>query len=458
MDRRPLWPLCVTCNLGAASAKALQSARRGCKSWLAPFLMDNPDWFAAVLPLPFKALALVALGVYLWHVVARVNYRRANINTLQLLALSYSKHSYAHLDGHLPSDGAHATTTAPDFKENRQLVAGIWHTFTRVALLTAGGWVLYHLLRWGVAAVAPTQGAILVEAIPIATILAVLAALFAPTRQPLPGSYRAFTTLKRVGRGAINSATMRTNDILLADLLVSYARVLNDFSLYGGSLLWPTMSATAWPRVALEALTLALPTLLRMRQCWHEFSVTAQRQHLANMAKYATALGPVAVTVMVRRTLAQMSLLPQDASGQSALIAHLALLNRWWYAWALVNAAYSVFWDIRMDWGLARGGGGVEGVLRPRDTLIGPPAKYFAIIACEVVLRFLWVLKFWAAGEHDTRWPSRLGLFLYGGDASQLGYTVVQVLEIVRRWLWCFLKLEADWLKMGALGIEMKES
>jgi hypothetical protein len=116
------------------------------------------------------------------------------------------------------------------------------------------------------------------------------------------GRFRFLLTLKRVSVGGLADAQNgKFGDILLADALTSYAKVLGD--LYATFCMFFTgdISSTSQPdrncgKAIVVPLIIAAPSVIRLRQCLIEY-VRVRRagprrgggQHLANALKYSTA-------------------------------------------------------------------------------------------------------------------------------------------------------------------------
>ncbi|CAK7896427.1 protein Erd1p [[Candida] anglica] len=404
--------------------------------------------YPTLVPLPFKIIALIHLSVYLWYLVARINYHKLNMNTLQLINLSYSKHSYAQLDSYLPHNGEYATTTHADFKENKQLILGIWNLFKKLSVVIFGSYTGYQVL--GV-----FYDTNIVVLIPLITLMTVVYYIFPPNSSSI-GLHRCFTTLKRILVGRINSRTMRTNDILISDTLVSFNRVINDFVL----LIWITIFGMerAYSPI-MEFSALSIPVIIRIKQCWYEYHITGARQHLLNLIKYSTNFGPMVITVLIKYTNLNRE---EGVVSEEELSAKLAKLSIWWFFFATINSTYSFVWDIKMDWGLRlfdrmfgishSSTDLIETTLRPSNQLLGPVSKYVAVIVLDFILRFIWILKWFNSPTHVL---GHLGLFFFSANAHQFGFCALEMLEILRRWMWVFLKLESDWFKQQTQAIEM---
>lgn len=75
---------------------------------------------------------------------------------------------------------------------------------------------------------------------------------------------------------------------------------------------------------------------------------------------------------------------------------------------------------------------------------------YYGIVVLDFILRFIWILKLFVIKETEVRLglKNKVGNFLFGLDFLSLGFATLELLEIIRRWLWCFLKIESDLVKL----------
>ena len=151
------------------------------------------------------------------------------------------------------------------------------------------------------------------------------------------GRYRFLKTLKRVSLGGIAEAhDGKFGDILLADALTSYAKVLGDLFVSTCMLFSPGMTSTAKPNracggVYLVPFVIAIPSLIRLRQCLIEFLRVRRAPgttsgwggtHLANALKYSSAFPVIILSAMQR--------------SYDSTTAHMGetILFRLWYACA----------------------------------------------------------------------------------------------------------------------------
>ncbi len=177
------------------------------------------------------------------------------------------------------------------------------------------------------------------ELLPQSYLLFLVCCFLLPVRRlSRTGRYRFLATLRRVSVGGLaRQHDGRFGDVLLADALTSYAKVLGDLAASLCMLLSPPYSSTGRAeRTAcgdgayLVPLVISVPSAIRLRQCLIEFR-RAQReqerngsssssssvvggggvggaagggggagQHLANALKYASAFPVIALSAMQR--------------------------------------------------------------------------------------------------------------------------------------------------------------
>ena len=103
-----------------------------------------------------------------------------------------------------------------------------------------------------------------------------------------------------------------------------------------------------------------------------------------------------------------------------------------WIGASLVNAVGSLYWDIVMDWHLLPQFNYLVkkkefGILRQRVQF--PRPVYYTAMGVNTIFRFTWVLKCLTITFYKQE---GLDAFLIGG-------------EMVRRWVWVFIRLEREW-------------
>jgi len=157
----------------------------------------------------------------------------------------------------------------------------------------------------------------------------------------------------------------------------------------------------------------SFPAFVRFAQCLRRYRDTRSKfPHLVNAGKYSTTL------------LSNFLKYLEKASDREGFF----------YAWCCsktVSTFYTIFWDLKMDWGFFSKEDGGNKYLREELVYPNTWVYYWAMVQ-DVVLRFLWTLglvlkkSFWVPGEAVD--------------------CVLQVLEVFRRFVWNFFRLENEHL------------
>lgn len=134
------------------------------------------------------------------------------------------------------------------------------------------------------------------------------------------GRYRFLSTLKRVAIGGIAEANDgKFGDVLMADVLTSYAKVLGDLFVALCMFFSPGRSSTSKPDRScggayVVPIIIAIPSMIRLRQCLIEYLRVRRAntksgaigshgwggQHLANALKYSSAFPVVILSALQR--------------------------------------------------------------------------------------------------------------------------------------------------------------
>jgi hypothetical protein len=284
------------------------------------------------------------------------------------------------------------------------------------------------------------------------TNLLVLAALFAVPLRRLSVSHtgrsRLLWTLRRVSVGGLAEAKDgKFGDILLADVLTSYAKILADLFVCLCMFLFAGRdgSATARPDrgcggSVLVPLIMAVPSTIRLRQCLIEYMRVRNApfreatgwggQHLANAAKYSTAFPVIVLGAMLRNQ--------KDGSPG---------LYRAWVAACLLNSLYSFYWDVAKDWDLTLFSKERDSPEHPfglrKTLLVHKPGVYYAVIALDLMLRCTWMIKLSSRMDRISDFESSIFL--------------IQFLEVFRRWVWIFFRVETEWVRNAAPGLGLDD-
>lgn len=282
---------------------------------------------------------------------------------------------------------------------------------------------------------------------PLTYLFALVAIFVVPLKKlPTGGRRRFLATLRRVSIGGIAEAQDgKFGDILLADVLTSYAKVFGDLFVTICMFSSPGGSSTKRPDrncggTVIVPLIMAVPSLIRFRQCLIEYGRVRRApykestgwggQHLANALKYSTAF-PVLITNAWQRSV-------EDPATK-------ATLYKAWIFAVMINSLYSFYWDVAKDWDMTLFSSKREreSPYHPvglRDRLIFRPISlYYAVIGMDLMLRCTWMMKL--NGRLDKLSDFEGGIFL------------VEFLEVLRRWVWIFFRVETEWIRNSSTGL-----
>lgn len=426
--------------------------------------------YVPLLPPIFRVVLMIALGLAGFGV---------DLHVLQRWGMNlWSASGPMRLPMHR---GALATSVDPQGCV-RASGAGLLYLFAAVHLACALlGWALY---RYSLDRGARTWAA---QGWETATLLGLLALWLVPG--PFRLVQRAGARLAaRLATPSLHQ-TIQFSDVIAADILTSFAKVLGHvwlslvvvlYTLQGAlvddSVLLAQQSSLAVP------VLVSLPFLIRLRQCVSEYLTlsplarqTRSTRPLYNALKYASALPVIWLST---------SSAPPRSDG--VLVHPSGVLYFLWLAAVLFNTLFSFWWDITNDWGLdllfpstfrsmvhssshlpplhrrteerthilgldddadtdelplrpeqamhARRGS----MLRlPDKPLPLPPMVYSIFIAVDLVLRFTWSLKLSSHFQFLVVWHR--------------GLLILEAFELVRRSVWVLLRVEWELVKREGL-------
>ncbi|KAI9442483.1 EXS family-domain-containing protein [Lactarius indigo] len=383
--------------------------------------------FVVAFPLPFRVLFLAGAGILGWS---------ANLHGLRLLGIDAA----SALDLHVYNHGS--VTPLPVDSQNRGFKApsdptALYSPVYRIALWY-GLWC--------------TFAAILCA-------LVVLICALSPSNIVQKRERDAFLmSIKRCISSPLNHR-IHFSDVIFADIFTSYAKVLGDvwlslcMLLPGGSLLTPP-AQEGWYRWILPTL-MSLPYLVRFRQCTVEYSspLNDSRRPLWNALKYASSFPVIFLSAAQRLVVSDLVAEKGERIKEEAWHGEHALFRLWLLA-ALVNSLYSF---CKRE----------ESVTSPRNSLTSPvyptrpssrappvgahpyglrsrllyPLPIYPIaLFINLILRLTWSIKL--SSHLHARAQSEGSLFIFW----------VEVAEIVRRWVWVFIRVEWEIVKRAQEG------
>jgi len=196
-------------------------------------------------------------------------------------------------------------------------------------------------------------------------------------------------------------------------------------------------------------LIIAIPSLIRFRQCIIEYFRVKESnrkaggigphgwggQHLANALKYASAF-PVIILSALQRSLS----FDEASIGMSTTAVY-----RLWLCAVLINSFYSFYWDVAKDWDLTLFSSSRERTANShpwglRRRLYFPVHDvYYVAIGLDFILRCTWSLKLSPHLDHF--------------NDLEGGIFVMELLEVLRRWIWIFFRVETEWVRHSSSGM-----
>ncbi|XP_076829805.1 xenotropic and polytropic retrovirus receptor 1 homolog isoform X2 [Brachyhypopomus gauderio] len=171
-----------------------------------------------------------------------------------------------------------------------------------------------------------------------------------------------------------------------------------------------------------RAVIQCLPAWFRFVQCLRRYRDTRRAfPHLVNAGKYSTTF-----FVVIFKALYHTH--KDDTSSQSEADIFFYLL----IAFSVINSCYTLVWDLRMDWGLFDRNAGENTLLR-EEIVYPQKAYYYCAILENLIMRFAWTI------------PMSIGTKFHPRTLDILA-TVLAPLEVFRRFVWNFFRLENEHL------------
>ncbi|XP_969695.2 solute carrier family 53 member 1 [Tribolium castaneum] len=216
-------------------------------------------------------------------------------------------------------------------------------------------------------------------------------------------------------------------DFWIADQLNSIVNLFTDihyfFCFYLTNPSWSVGQDTNYcveKHMIIRPFMACLPAWFRFAQCLRRYRDTKEAfPHLANAAKYATSFFVVIFT----------ALNTAYSEGEAGMME-----SPFFYLWitaSLISSCYAYTWDIKLDWGLFDSKAGDNKFLREEIVYSSTWFYYFAIVE-DFILRFGWAFS--------------MSLTEMGYVHADLMVTILAPLEVFRRFVWNFFRLENEHL------------
>jgi len=252
-----------------------------------PAVEPEVDSFSLALPLPYRVAIITVLGIWAWGL---------NLHYLHLLKIDVP-----------------ALIRYPS-RPSQNSILHHHSTYRLATLLTlplVGSLLLFWLVTRG-----DRHAALSWQILPQSYLLFLALCFVLPVkRMSRSGRLHFLSTLKRISLGGLAEVQDgKFGDILLADVLTSYAKVLGDLFVSTCMLFSAKTTSTAKPDrgcggAYLVPLIMSIPSIIRLRQCLIEYlRVRRNRtstsgwggQHLANALKYSSAFPVIFLSALQR--------------------------------------------------------------------------------------------------------------------------------------------------------------
>ncbi|CAJ0861834.1 11021_t:CDS:2 [Entrophospora sp. SA101] len=207
------------------------------------------------------------------------------------------------------------------------------------------------------------------------------------------------------------------SDVIMADILTSFAKVLGDLYVTGCILLFYDVEQSG----ASEYIG-------------SDFN---NKHHLFNAIKYCSAF-PVIIFSALQK------LYKYEALTESSIIwLPPPVLLKLWVLSVAFNSIYSFYWDVAKDWNLefftpTHPKSYIPSFKLRQNLIFKDPVIYYIAIMMDFLLRFTWSLK--------------LSSHLHIIHQLEGGVFLMEVLEVLRRCLWIFFRFENAWIEKFVIG------
>ncbi|TBU33862.1 EXS-domain-containing protein [Dichomitus squalens] len=432
-------------------------------------------FFSAAFPLPFRVLCLAGLGILGWA---------TNLHGLHLCnidaagALDLNNYDGYRLTSPLPTD--RRKSGLKEVRQSSQTYRPVYRVFVAYSAWSLFCWLLFRYATKGDIARVDEW-----KFVPAVAALCLLTVLVCPF--PIFYKQERDKFLAAIHRCAFPSPhRVYFSDVVFADIITSFAKVLGDLWL-SLCMLLPSGSLLSHP--AYDSLTrwilpviMSIPYAIRLRQCLVEYNSpnNESRRPLFNALKYASSFPVIFLSAAQRIVVSDITALKGEAAAREPWHGEHQLFRLWLLA-AAINSLYSFWWDVTNDWGLdllvPKHNAGTARLTDPprplllprlhsrsallkhpadddvpddiphaiahqerrphpyglRQTLLFPLAMYPFAIMVDLVLRLTWSAK--------------LSTHLHAYSEGDLIIFWIELAEVVRRWIWVFLRVEWEIVK-----------
>ncbi|CAI2174005.1 6147_t:CDS:2 [Funneliformis geosporum] len=315
--------------------------------------MSTIEWnLSNTFPLPYRVLIISVIGLWAWGSNLQI-LSWTSINVPLLLSSSHDKNRISH-------------TSYKDVYTLAVIITSlIWLNLIIFWKVTGG--IEAKITEW--------------TSIPLACYAVVFAIILCPFNIFQRKERAKFLRcIRRVVFSGFGSEVLPA-DVIMADILTSFAKVFGDLYVTGCILLFYDVDQEGYSANRCWSYIIA-PLFTRFRQCMTEYirSKYSNRRHLFNAFKYCSAF-PVILFSALQKWYKYESL-----TNPSVIWIAPPILFKLWVISVAFNSMYSFYWDVVMDWKLEFFSPTIPGVLMPSLKL-----RVFLMEIFEVIRRWLWI-------------------------------------------------------------------
>ncbi|KAF9290214.1 protein-ER retention protein [Mortierella alpina] len=323
------------------------------------------EWdFSGTVPLPYRVLLMGCIGIFAWasniHILSHL---RVDVSNLLFssppLSGIYTNHPRHNRDKFVAKSSSLSALYRSTYTLGLAFLTMVLVNMWMYKWVVAGSGAkdqresadkVAEDIRGGMGMTGNARAGIVV---PIMGYMTVLFMVFVPFNILFKKErYRFLRSIKKALFSGLNSEVSFA-DVILADILTSFARVFGDLSVALCLMFWDrdgTNSDACYGSILVPIMT-SIPYCIRLRQCLSEYiesNYTVER-HLMNALKYASAF-PVIIISSLQKSAKTASLKGLKYDGY---LSDNSLFRLWLFFVAL-NSFYSFYWDIYHDWSLVQ--------------------------------------------------------------------------------------------------------
>jgi len=421
------------------------------------------------LPTIYHSLFFIYLGIWLWGINIHV-LEKSNIDTNALLSTAESRPLRT------------ANSGSINYKN-------IYRLALRFTGLFFSSTIIYNICN-------QIFEKSVTEWIAVATLVISIYILFMPHKTLYKKERTKFVSaLVRIITPTFQIETA-FSDVVMADLITSFSKVIGDMyvalaelfievvivplanrkygdnDIAGGGRTQKEISIHIHHHIFLDlfgALMILVPYLFRLRQCIADYFTKAtrsqRRKSFFNAIKYGTSI-PVYFLSGYYSWIKSDIKTATEKEQLDPMYSHAKIIFTCWIVAQFINSAYSYYWDVFNDWELCKRKSNPDDdypfLLRP-ILHFKKYWMYYTVMVIDLALRFTWFVDVFPIFQlknpflvDDTPTVPE-DIIKMQIEKLLLSRLLLRLLEILRRWLWIFFRLEREWVYTSSEYVRIED-